>query len=448
MGRILAIDYGTRRTGIAVSDPLRLIAGGLETVETKGLEAWLAKYFAREDVSTIVVGKPSRMDGTPSETWRFIEPLAGRLLTGASEEDFYKIEIRSCRFDRCRLSGRLDRCYIRDTVFDSCELSNADFTGGTFRRVHFTNCKLLGAKLPEIRMDHVRFTGCHMRFVNLMLGVLKAVGFETCNLDGGVLQELKAQGLFFKDCQLTGASLVRTPLAGLDLTTDEITGIQVSLPELKGAIVTPFQACELAGLKEMPVIIRELDDDESTVIMVDSNIQREDLLPSEKARAYRMKYEALKHQGSRAGGKTIEEMGETAGESGKTVQRYIWLSRLSKELLEMVDRKELGFVQGIDLSFLTEEAQGWVRDFIGRTGAGISTGQSARLKEYGRIGELMPAVVEQILAEKKAPVRRVAIKRDMLDKYFGEAYSDEEIKGIILELLEKWKEGQGGDGIS
>ena len=97
-------------------------------------------------------------------------------------------------------------------------------------------------------MDHVRFTGCHMRFVNLMLGVLKAVGFETCNLDGGVLQELKAQGLFFKDCQLTGASLFRTPLAGLDLTTDEITGIQVSLPELKGAIVTPFQACELAGL--------------------------------------------------------------------------------------------------------------------------------------------------------------------------------------------------------
>ena len=79
MGRILAIDYGTKRTGIAVSDPLRLIAGGLDTVDTKGLEAWLAKYFASEDVSTIVVGKPSRMDGTPSETWRFIEPLAVRL---------------------------------------------------------------------------------------------------------------------------------------------------------------------------------------------------------------------------------------------------------------------------------------------------------------------------------------------------------------------------------
>lgn len=79
MSRILAIDYGTKRTGIAVSDPLRLIAGGLETVETKVLEAWLTKYFAREDVDTIVVGKPSRMDGTPSETWRYVEPLVARL---------------------------------------------------------------------------------------------------------------------------------------------------------------------------------------------------------------------------------------------------------------------------------------------------------------------------------------------------------------------------------
>lgn len=79
MGRILAIDYGTKRTGIAVSDPLRIIAGGLETVETKGLEAWLAKYFAAEDVSTVVVGKPMRMNGAPSETWRYVEPLVARL---------------------------------------------------------------------------------------------------------------------------------------------------------------------------------------------------------------------------------------------------------------------------------------------------------------------------------------------------------------------------------
>lgn len=158
-----------------------------------------------------------------------------------------------------------------------------------------------------------------------------------------------------------------------------------------------WRACELAGLEEMPVIIRELDDDESTVIMVDSNIQREDILPSEKAKAYRMKYEALKHQGSKAGGRTIEEMGEIAGESGKTVQRYIWLSRLSDKILDMVDRKKIGFVQGIDISFLTAEEQGWVQDIMERQGACISTSQSARLKDYGRKGELTPALIESVL---------------------------------------------------
>ena len=94
MGRILAIDYGTKRTGIAVSDPLRLIAGGLETVETKGLEAWLAKYFAAEDVTTIVVGKPTQMDGTPSETWRFVEPLAARLRRAYPDKDAPRFPVR------------------------------------------------------------------------------------------------------------------------------------------------------------------------------------------------------------------------------------------------------------------------------------------------------------------------------------------------------------------
>ena len=111
MGRILAIDYGTRRTGIAVSDPLRLIAGGLETVETKGLEAWLAKYFAREDVSTIVVGKPSRMDGTPSETWRFIEPLAGRLRRAWPDKEvvFYDERFTSVMAHRTMLESGIGR---------------------------------------------------------------------------------------------------------------------------------------------------------------------------------------------------------------------------------------------------------------------------------------------------------------------------------------------------
>lgn len=209
-----------------------------------------------------------------------------------------------------------------------------------------------------------------------------------------------------------------------------------------------WRACELAGLAEMPVIIRKLDDDESTVIMVDSNIQREDLLPSEKAKAYRMKYEAMKHQGSREGGRTIEEMGETAGESGKTVQRYIWLSRLSDSLLDMVDRKKIGFVQGLDISFLSGEEQMWVQDILEKYGTCISASQSARLKEYSRKGELTPAVAESILKEKKEKMRKITIRKDAVRKYFSDEYSNEEIERIILELLEGWKERQEADGVS
>lgn len=209
-----------------------------------------------------------------------------------------------------------------------------------------------------------------------------------------------------------------------------------------------WRACELAGLEEMPVIIRKLNDDESTVIMVDSNIQREDLLPSEKAKAYRMKYEALKHQGIRAGGRTIEEMGEIAGESGKTVQRYIWLSRLSDRLLDMVDRKKIGFVQGLDISFLAAEEQGWVQDILERQGVGINTSQSARLKEYGRNGELTPELAEAVLTENKKKVQKITIRKDAVSKYFSDDYSSEEIERIILELLEDWKERQAADGIS
>ena len=115
-----------------------------------------------------------------------------------------------------------------------------------------------------------------------------------------------------------------------------------------------WRACELAGLEEMPVIIRDMDDDTAVVIMVDSNIQREDILPSEKAKAYRMKYEAMRHQGKKSGKTTLDEIGEIVGENAKKVQRYIWLSRLSEGLLDMVDHKKLGFSQGVDISFLAD----------------------------------------------------------------------------------------------
>lgn len=116
MGRILAIDYGTKRTGIAVSDPLQLIAGGLETVPTKDLERWLADYFAREEVSTIVLGKPSHMNGTPSDTWRFIEPLAGRLRRAWPDKEvvFYDERFTSVLAHRAMLDSGLGRMARRD----------------------------------------------------------------------------------------------------------------------------------------------------------------------------------------------------------------------------------------------------------------------------------------------------------------------------------------------
>ena len=197
---------------------------------------------------------------------------------------------------------------------------------------------------------------------------------------------------------------------------------------------------ELAGKTEMPVIVRNYTDDEATIIMVDSNIQREDILPSEKARAYKMKYEAMKHQGKKSGKNTLDEVGEAAGENAKKVQRYIWLSRLSEELLIMVDSKKLGFSQGVDISFLTEEAQQWVQAVIEEQGCSVSMVQSGKLKEYGKSGELTFAMVRLILTEEKPKERKITIKSDKIGEYFSDSYSNEEIENIIISLLDKWKE--------
>lgn len=197
---------------------------------------------------------------------------------------------------------------------------------------------------------------------------------------------------------------------------------------------------ERAGKTEMPIIIRNYSDDEATIIMVDSNIQREDILPSEKAKAYKMKYEAMKHQGKKSGKNTLDEVGEAAGENAKKVQRYIWLSRLSDKLLEMVDAKKLGFSQGVDISFLSEEAQQWVEVIIEERGCNVSTVQSRKLKEYGKSGELTLAMVRLILTEEKPKERKVTLKADKIGKYFSDSYSDEEIENVIISLLDKWRE--------
>lgn len=195
--------------------------------------------------------------------------------------------------------------------------------------------------------------------------------------------------------------------------------------------------CMAAGLKTMPMFVREYSDDEATVIMVDSNIQRETILPSEKARAYAMKYEALKHQG-RKGRNSLEAVGECLGESGKTVQRYIWLARLSDNLLELVDTKKMGIIQGVELSFLSSEMQEWVWEGLKNRANALSIEQALNIKECAQSGELTPALVGYILAEKKKRERKITIKKDRIADYFTEEYSDKEIEQLIYQLLEEW----------
>ena len=199
------------------------------------------------------------------------------------------------------------------------------------------------------------------------------------------------------------------------------------------------RAAELAGLTTVPAIVRQLDDDAAIILMVDSNLARENILPSEKAKAYYMKYEAMKHQGSKSGGLTLDEIGEKAGESGKTVQRYIWLSRLSDELLELVDNKKIGFMQGVDISFLTEEQQQWVLVILQEKMVTISTTQSGKLKEHGKKGELTLPMVRLILTEQKPKERKVVIKADKISQYFPADYDSEDIESVIYRLLEEWK---------
>ena len=201
-------------------------------------------------------------------------------------------------------------------------------------------------------------------------------------------------------------------------------------------------ACEMVGLSTMPMFIRNYTDDEATIIMVDSNIQREDILPSEKSKAYRMKYDAMKHQGSKAGGLTLGELGEAAGESAKTVQRYIWISRLADELLDMVDTKKIGIMQAVDLSFLSEDAQQWVLAVIQETNVIITTLQSAMLKESDKKGELTFPMVRMVLEKEKTVERKVVIKAERINSYFPVTYSRKEIENIIYQLLDNWKNNQ------
>lgn len=205
-----------------------------------------------------------------------------------------------------------------------------------------------------------------------------------------------------------------------------------------------WRACELAGLEEMPVIIRSLNDDEATIIMVDTNIQREDILPSEKAKAYRMKYEAMKHQGSKGDKHTADAIGEAAGDSGRTVQRYIRLSELVQELLDYVDENKIPMVVGEKLSYLKQEEQAWIVDAVGNSGIFPSKAQAEQFKGFSEAGELTEGKVCAVLVRKEKDNVNVTISAKKIRNYFPAAYSKEQIEDVIYTLLEEWKQKEGG----
>ena len=209
------------------------------------------------------------------------------------------------------------------------------------------------------------------------------------------------------------------------------------------------RASQLAGKETMPVIVRELDDDAATIIMVDSNLQRESLLPSERAFAYKMKLEAIKHQGARTDltsrqvvGKLemADVVGEKAGDSGRQVQRYIRLTELIPQLLDMVDERKIAFNPAYELSFLRKEEQVQLLDAMDSEQATPSLSQAQRLKKFSQEGDLSPTVMRAIMSEeKKSEIDKVTFTADSLRRYFPKSYTPQRMQETIIKLLEQWQ---------
>lgn len=214
-----------------------------------------------------------------------------------------------------------------------------------------------------------------------------------------------------------------------------------------------MRASELAGLTTMPVIVREMDDDTATIAMVDSNLQRETLLPSERAFAYRMKMEAMERKAGRPpkensgqvgrnfqGKETRELIAEQTGESARQVQRFINLTNLIPELLDMVDRKELAFNPAVELSFLKKEEQQGFLEAMDYGQATPSLSQAQRIKKLSQAGlctqEAMNAIMNE---EKKSELDTVTLKNDVLRKYFPRSYTPKQMQDTIIRLLEQWQ---------
>ena len=210
------------------------------------------------------------------------------------------------------------------------------------------------------------------------------------------------------------------------------------------------RACELAEKETMPVIVRDLDDDAATIIMVDSNLQRESLLPSERAFAYKMKLEAIKHQGARTDLTSVQveqklsardKVAKDAGEkSGIQVTRYIRLTELIPPLLDMVDEKKIAFNPAYELSFLTKEEQAQLVETMDYEQATPSLSQAQRMKKLSQVGKLTEDAMLAIMSEeKKGDLDKVTFTSDTLRKYFPKSYTPKRMEETIIKLLEQWQ---------
>lgn len=204
------------------------------------------------------------------------------------------------------------------------------------------------------------------------------------------------------------------------------------------------RACKLAGLSEMPVRVMEFTDDEATVIMVDANLHREVILPSEKAKSYAMKFEALKHQGKGGNGSTLNELSESSGEGEKTIQRYIQLARLNDTLLSLVDSGAIPFMAGVELSALKEEYQEWIVRILDENDIEkISLSQAGQIKAEAKEHYLSVSdIVAILLPEKKEKPKVFKFKQNRVSEYFPPDTTPEEIERTIYELLDDWKKLQ------
>lgn len=211
------------------------------------------------------------------------------------------------------------------------------------------------------------------------------------------------------------------------------------------------KACEIAGIKNVPVIVKNLDDDTAAILLVDSNLQREHILPSEKAYAYRLKLEAMKRKAGRPskenGGQIVhdffekksrEELGQQTGESGRQIQRYIRLTELIDPLLDMVDEKKLPLNAAVELSYLGSKSQSEVVKSIERNEITPSIEQASKIRRYAEDGLLSSKLIDKIIREQKPEKIRITIKEDKFRKYFPEDFTLKQMEDTIIGLIENW----------